>query len=304
MKLYSIYKTCKEVLFLLEKCRVESVVTYNEFQITVEGWNYFASSFEMLRELKIFDEEIDKIIEIIPSEYMSLDNWEVESNESTMVDCIDALRHGVNTIVKMYESFGYSKQEIGIDIKMPEGDFSAFVNNVKTIEFILTQCPTLKVTDAEIKFNNVDVGSTWLTFVVIGSGAIILLNNIASLIDKAIMLRSRLISVKQHEELLRTMQVKNEFAERMINDFNDYKKEIMNHMLRKLETDEIQYKDGEERDKEKLALEKMVDLLNKGMEFYASIDTPNEVQALFPTVSEQKVISSKNTMLLPTDKEE
>ena len=49
-----------------------------------------------------------------------------------------------------------------------------------------------------------------------------------------------------------------------------------------LEKDLGNLKDPEERDKAERSLEKMVDLLDKGCEIYATLDSPDEIQALFP----------------------
>lgn len=49
---------------------------------------------------------------------------------------------------------------------------------LKEIDFILTQCPYLSSEKEELKFNNVDVGSQWLSFFLIAAGTFQILNNL------------------------------------------------------------------------------------------------------------------------------
>lgn len=51
-----------------------------------------------------------------------------------------------------------------------------------------------------------------------------------------------------------------------------------------LEKDLGDLKDPEERDKAERALEKLTNLLDKGCEIYATLDAPDDVQALFPEI--------------------
>ena len=42
--------------------------------------------------------------------------------------------------------------------------------------------------------------------------------------------------------------------------------------------------DGEERGKAEKSLEKLAELMDKGVEIYTSIDTSKDIQVLFPTI--------------------
>lgn len=46
--------------------------------------------------------------------------------------------------------------------------------------------------------------------------------------------------------------------------------------------------DGEERGKVEKSLEKLMELLDKGVEIYASLDSPKDVQVLFPEIGDTK----------------
>ena len=57
-------------------------------------------------------------------------------------------------------------------------------------------------------------------------------------------------------------------------------------------------KDGEERGKVEKTLEKMVLLIDKGVEIYSSIETTNEVKALFPTNENNPILPDNIVKLL------
>ena len=59
-------------------------------------------------------------------------------------------------------------------------------------------------------------------------------------------------------------------------------------------------KDGEEIERAKQAIEKTVQLLEKGLEIYSTIDSPQEIKALFEPL-EMKYISISNEIKLLND---
>lgn len=304
MRLYMIYKICKKNISALEFCKISTILRDNELVLTVRGWTGAKEAIERLYSIEAFKYITQKIYESVPVIYRNSDSWEQASKgttfESDMVDLIKEMRG----VIHVYESLGYQEGDLGIDIKMPKGDFSDFVSDVKSLEYIFTQCPLLKAEDGEIKFNSVDVGSTWLTFLVVGAGALVLAKNVAALIDKALILKSHFETTKQQEELLRTSKTKNDILDMAAQTFKTLHETTMNQILDELEGEEVQFNNPEERDKTKVALEKMVNLLDKGMEIYASIDSPKEIQVLFPPLESERLLTDNITKFLPTDKDE
>lgn len=209
----------------------------------------------------------------------------------------------INTIINLYESLGLPDARHGIDVKIPNCEsLKEYMEYLKEIDFIFTQCPYLLASDEEIKFNNVDVGSQWLTFIVIAAGTFGILNNLATLVDKAIAIKSHYISMKQQEEIYKAMRQKNEIGDEAIDAFKGYKRIMMDGYVKDLEGQLGELKDGEERGKVEKSLEKLIMLMEKGVEIYASIETPNEVKALFP-MNENNVLLPDNIVKLLEAKE-
>lgn len=304
MRLYTIYKLCKENINDLENCQMQYSFENSSSIINIYGWNRAKEALYNLYAIKAFRDIIIKIYDDVPVLYREKDEWKIKSNATNINENMIILINRMQGIIEVYESFGFDEGKIGIDIKMPGSNFSDFVSNIKSLEYIINQCPLLKRDDSEIKFNNVDVGSTWLTFIVVGTGAVVLAKNIAALVDKAIIIKSHWNQTKEQEEQLRTMGLANDVLETTINSYKILNEAYMDKALDELEEECSDYKNGEERDKTKMALGKMVDLLDKGMEIYSSANSPKEIQTLFPPLETERFIESQETKLLTANEDE
>ncbi len=191
----------------------------------------------------------------------------------------------METIIDLYEGMNIGEGGNGIDIKMPPcDDLKDYILYLKDIDFIFTQCPFLQCENEILKFESVDVGSNWLKFVVTSATTCMILNNTAALVDKALILRSHYISIQQQEEMLKSIQLKNELTSAQIETFNLLRKSYVDAAISSLENDCGKIDNPEERDKAERALEKLEILLEKGCEIYATLDSPEETQALFPEI--------------------
>ena len=111
------------------------------------------------------------------------------------------------------------------------------------------------------------------------------------MVERAIAMKSYLVTIRQQEEMLTTMKLKNEIAEETIDAFKTMKRMTMDGYIKDIESEMGELKDGEERGKVEKSLEKIGALIDKGVEIYSSIEAPNEIKALFPM--------SENNVLLP-----
>lgn len=191
----------------------------------------------------------------------------------------------MNVIIEFYESMDISNGKNGIDIKLPScEDLKEYINYLKEFDFIFSQCPFLQCENETLKFESVDVDSNWIRLAVASTSTCLLLTNIGSVVDKAITLRSHYINVQHQEEMLKTVQMKNELAKEQKQTFDLLRKAYMDDAINQLQKQCGDLKDGEEKDKAERSLKKLCELIDKGAEIYASIDAPEEVQVLFPEI--------------------
>lgn len=292
MRLYNIFYVCKVYLPAIKMVKITSIQGKQAERI--ENWKPCKEALEALMKIECLSELSKKAYFSIGGPERELAFPDVSnSTANKFMSGINNLSVSMEVLLKLCDSLELGEAESGIDIKIPKCEsLKEYMDYLKDINFIVTQCPFLLHEKEQIKFNNVDVGSQWLAFSVLGAaGTFYILNNIASIIQKVIAIKSNLLVYKQQEELLKEYKRKGEMADITIDVFKRFKDDVIENCVKELEEEIKPLKDGEERDKVKRTIEIMSELMQKGVEIYSSIETPNEVKVLFPF--------EKDTAILP-----
>ena len=200
-------------------------------------------------------------------------------------------------IISLCESLGMDETREGFDIKLPPDiSLQELSACAKDLDFIFTKCPILQADGEVISLSSVDIGSIWLTFVVGAGGLAAILRALAALIDKAIVIRSHLLTCKAQEDAARTVGLKNELLEGMVATNKELIKSIEAKASAEL-SKQYGVTEPEEQEKLRRSLDMLSGWMSKGMELYAAIGAPDEVKAVFPSVEFQKLPSSTTKML-------
>lgn len=285
MKLYNVYRLCKkyiESLSLAEFKQSKESMTY-----VVDNWLEQNSIFNTLEKIPVLHDYAYDCITEIPQTVRHMNEFNINSqtyNEYRRKTNI--LRSKMNDIIELYESLNLENEGNGIDIKIPPCDnLKEYISYLKDIEFVFSQCPFLQCEGEILKFGSVDVGSSWIKLTLAATvSTCMILTNAAALVDKALVLRAHYIAVQQQEELLKSMQIKNELAEEQVDFFKQLKTAGMSAVIQQLENDIFKLGNPEDRDRAERTLEKIILLFDKGCEFYATLDSPDDVQSLFPEI--------------------
>lgn len=308
MRLYNIYYICSVCKSEIDKnVRISEKRNSNNAIVGYEimGWKECKNAIEQLKKIscmKEYSEEVyntlniferDKPIPEISTE--TKEKFERKLNELTIA---------LEAIKSLYDSLNIGKSSAGIDVKIPKcNSLKEYMDYLKDIDFILSQCPYLTLDDEEVRFNNVDVGSQWLTFFIVSAGTFSILNNLAKIVDKAVAIKSHILLLKQQEKMLKEMQTKQEVLEETVDVFKKMKSDVLDGSIKELENEIGELKDGEERGKVSKTLEKLVYLMDKGVEIYSSIETPNEIKALFPMNDDNPILPDNIVKLLEKKEE-
>lgn len=304
MRLYNVFYVCKMCLPAIKRVSVMGLSNDPNVYL-IKNWGECKKTLDALKGIECFSGKISAIYGLL--------DWQVGRGEirlpagdkGAFCSHMKELECAVEIMVKLCDDMEMGKADSGIDVKIPKCDsLKEYMGYLKEIDFIFSQCPYLLHEKEQVKFNNVDVGSQWLTFVVIGvSGAFYILNNLARLVQKAVAIKSNILVYKQQEEALKEMQLKNEVLDETIEAFvKDFKQGILNQSVSELESEIGELQNGEERDKVKKTLEDMAVLIDKGVEIYSSIETPKEIKVLFP-FQEDTVVLPDNILKLIEDKQ-
>lgn len=292
MKLYNVYRLCKkyidfyEIIKVTEKRELNAAGTNNINTYTINNWIKLKEVLDIINKIPALTIYANALIKSVP-----------DSLRDNVSPCMDTDRYNnflskkntlyqkMESIIELYESMNIAESGNGLDIKLPPcEDLKDYISYLKKIDFIFTQCPFLQCENEILKFTSVDVGSNWIRLTIAATSTCVLLNQTASVLDKALALRSHYIAIQQQEEMLKSMQIKNELAEEQIKVFNSIRDAAMNNYIYQLEDKFGSLDNPEERDKAERSLEKLMFLLDKGCEIYATLDAPEDVQALFPEI--------------------
>lgn len=284
MKLYNVYRLCKQNIDFLDSSVARKDDKSGLFVIST--WSKIQERFELIKKIPSFKDYINDYINSVPVLVRESVSPQIDASTAQKLNSkLKVITNRMRVIIELYESMEIGDDGNGIDIKIPSCDnLKEYISYLKDIEFIFSQCPFLQCEDEIIKFGSVDVGSNWIKLAVAGATTCVVLNNTAALVDKALILRSHYVSLQQQEETLKSIQLKNELTQEQIQTFNLLRSTYMNSAISLLENDIGELDNPEERDKAERSLEKLEALLEKGCEIYATLDAPEDVQALFPEI--------------------
>lgn len=292
MKLYNVYRLCKKYIDFDEIIEVTNKEELNPsgkgktVVYTIKNWLELRNLLIKISKIPALTRYVDDYIQSVPDIFKCEDTIRVNFDRySAFKNKQNILHDKMNGIIELYESMNIETNGTGIDIKLPPcDDLKEYINYLRELDFIFSQCPFLQYDDEILKFGSVDVGSNWVRLTLATASTCFILNSVASVLDKAIALRSHYITIQQQEEMLKSHQIKNELAEEEIEIFKKLKNAGMDIVIEKLSKESGISLNPEELDKAKRSLDKLVILLNKGCEIYATLDSPEEVQVMFPEI--------------------
>lgn len=295
MKLHNVYYLCKKLVDVFNRKRIEASEHNKSFYIV--DWGEYVEALETIRLIPTFNDIATEAYEIVPVFVRGDSKPLVDVNTmNRFVNINRSISQKMTTIIEIYEAMEINDSGTGIDVKIPQcTELEEYISYLKDINFIFTQCPYLLCDNEKMRFSNVDIGSNWISFLIdvaAGSGLTsIIAKNLAKIVDYTIVLKSHYLSVKQQEEALKVAKKQTELAKEEIEIFKMLKSHYMEDTVAQLEEEIAPLNDGEERGKVEVSLEKLMTLLDKGVEIYASLDAPKDIQVLFPEIGETKKIS-------------
>lgn len=308
MRLYGMYYACKKYLQAVADMEVENRIANGSTIKFISGWKNKATILNELAKIEPLRQEVRKFYETIPVMYRDQDRFDITtSNANKYIAARKELLTSMKAIVNLYESINSSKSSnnvMGIDIKLPQfNDIGEFSKCLQDLDFVIKQCPYLQNKDAEIKYSSVDVGSTWLTFLVIGAAGITLIKNLCSIVDYAIKIKSHFLTVKAQEEAFQSLKLQNDVMIQVTEAFDRANNVVVQNCVEDLERELGALKDGEEKGKVGKSLEKLSFWMDKGLQIYSAIDAPDEIKDLFPEQEEMPKLSDDLIKLIEMKKE-
>lgn len=303
MRLYGMYYTCKKYIEYVKEMKVNNKAAAGNAIWSINSWKEKSIALNELGKMNPLRTYARKLYETVPIVHRDRDEFDItDTVKGNFVTARERLIVAMETIIDMYENINPNKminEEYGFDIKMPEfNDLGEFAKCIEDLNFVIKQCPYLNDKDGQIKYGTIDVGSTWLTFVISGAAATTIISNLAKIVDNAIKMKSHITTVKMQEEALRTLEIKDEIAAEVLEAYKKTNQVLTQNSVTELERELGKLKDGEERDKVGKTLEKLGFWMEKGMQIYSAIDAPTEIKDVFPKQQEVSFLSDDIMKLL------
>lgn len=303
MRLYGMYYTCKKHIEYVKNMKVTNKTTAREATWSIKSWAERSKVLNELAKMKPLRTSAREVYEAIPVVYRDQDEFDISGTvKDRFVAARGKLIVAMETVIDMYETINPKKvidEDYGFDIKMPEfDDLGEFSKCMEDLDFVMKQCPYLNDKDGQIKYGSIDVGSTWLTFIIVGVGATTVMTNLAKIVDIAIKIKSHITTVKMQEEALRSVEIRDEIAAEVLDAYKKANRILTQNSVAELERELGELKDGEEKDKAGKTLEKLGYWMDKGMQIYSSIDAPVEIKDVFPLQQETNFLSDDLIKLL------
>ena len=266
-QMYEIYKKSEEP---------QRVRARREEALKDELHNFSGQVYKRLGEIECFETSLKRMDVAIGDNELAM--------EEKVERCYGPILQ-MQSIIVLYQSMGHA-QSIGLDIKIPETDnITEFKKYIDNLEFIFTKCPFFQSDEASLKLETADSGSIWLVIGVacasVAAGSA-LLNNIAAFVDKCFVIKSHRLTCKRQEQEIEKAKLEQNEKEELIKNVNKmYKIGVANAIRELEESTEYHIKDGDEMGRVEQAFEKLEKMIDKGMQIYSSIDSPDEVKVLF-----------------------
>lgn len=307
MRMYNMYLICKTYLGMVKGMRAKSRNANGSTVYFMEQWQKNVELLNELAKTPPLKSAVKEMIRSIPIVNQDDDRFDISVNTMRAYNkALDRLIISMQVIVDAYEVLGVKgsyETSSGFDIKLPQfRDIGEFAKCLEDINFIITQCPYLRSDDGQIKYDSIDIGSAWITFLVVGTSAGILLAHLGKLVDMAVKIKSHVITVRMQEEALRSLTLKNETATEIFEAFNKTNKILMDQCIGDLKQELGKLQNGEEEGKAQKSLEKLAYWMDKGLQIYSTLDAPQEIKDLFPAQEDAPILTDNLQKLLETQK--
>lgn len=290
----------------VDKFRDPKFVNRSDGSIVFRNAHYVYDYLLSLKELPGFQFVALEYLEIFRKNQMPIRDDVIMSVEmyNAIQHYLDGVRLAVRSVKATFEDVGISEREYGFDIKLPPNvtlrDLSVLIKN---LDSVFSQCPLFRRDDGQITYSGVDVGSAWLTFIVIGAGAIYILNKLAEFVDKCFIIRSHWLTCKQQEESLRRLKLSNDILNELENKNQAILEKAKEQVVSELAASN-DIVDPEDNERLKYAMNVFIEQMNKGMEIYACVGAPQEIKAIFPAVETQALPDTALKMLTASNDSE
>ena len=274
-----------------DKLKIES--TPNGQLMNCFNINVLLSTLHKLSEIKYLDQEINQIYTSgLPNEYL-FETLTIPTNIfNTITTKLQILRNKISLALCILDGLKEDDNENTICIKLPDySNLENLTDDIRLLDKIFQQILSQEKLKSNVKFAGFDVGSNWINIYIPSAAAI---SFVGRIIWAACVIRKKKIEGDMQLEELKALKISNKTRE----DIQNAQAELLKKLVQAEATNAIEEQGLKIDNQEYIArtvyaIEKLTDLMNKGIEIHPAITAPEPISDLFPDFKNVLGIQSK-----------
>lgn len=255
--------------------------------LKVDGLHKFKSSFEKIEYIKIFVDDIKQPRETEAIFLTSEDSISLPINEAkTFASRLNNFKVKLTAFNQGIKSIIPAQDENSISIKLPKiNDLKELVEISAKLDKVFNQLLVNDYESSEAKLQNFDTGTEWYEIVFTAEIGLLIFTQV---IYAVILLKREHIKNKDIQENVRLKSITNNAYEKVLSqmlelselEISNLKDTQANEILSKVGT--TKEKDNEYFNRVKFAIDETSKLVDKGMEFFPSSTSTQDVKNMLP----------------------
>ena len=304
---YTSIKRIVEEYYNLLNIDYEEVNVNSRAYIKIKNWKSINLALYKLNEFDFIGESVNKIFDMGANFAASTETTSIyKVDYDKFLNMFNIVKAKCEAIIDSNNS-NMIDEENDLYVRLPDDlkeldDLEDIVNN---INLCFNQCPKLRDTYEKIIFKRVDTGSSWIVLSIILSSVPIgkAINYIADFIKKCydIGIQRRTIRKMDLEYLMQKAEFDKkqsaELAKKIKENIVSDDREIYLKAFKEIFKDDVEEISPEDENKIVMAMSKMIDLQESGVEFYPSDKVDERILQLFPKFKEIKKLNENKRRL-------
>lgn len=287
MRLKYVYVRLKYAHSLIGK--KPNKINNNAFSVT--SWNNFKLALYAIIETNLFTQQTE-IIRNLQFFHNENDSFNIGLNDyNELTTSLNQIKVALPIVLEAFASMKFAENDKIVSIKLPKvSNLDDLAKTTSTLNTVFSQTLLNKKINGQVKFENFDVGSSWIDIFVGSDQAIAL---VAGMVWSAAVIYKKMQEGKMFKHYVNGLTIKND----SLKDLQKGQSELIDKLI-STEATALHKKHFDDTDKDQIirlthSIKLLSELINNGAEVHPSLLEPEEVSNLFPDFKQLEGIESK-----------
>jgi hypothetical protein len=273
----------------------KEVTSNNTTYITINNWGVIHDALLKLAKYQFIYDDVEQLLQLGPHFNSSSIALTVDrSNYTFFKQKHTIISSKIITSIKLLNEFSGEESENQLNVKLPDNlSLKDMASMISDLDFVFGKCHFFVELNDKNSINviRVDSGSIWLILAV--ASAVVVL--IGQIVKVAFGISEQYLKQQEFKQRLRVFKKGASFIEEIDREFKQKISDEIREKADKIVSENMP--DSENRNEEinslYFGIEKLADLMFRGVEIYASLEAPKEVTELFPKQEETLTLAKE-----------